>query len=76
MSLPASPAVPLLPDTADPLTLNLIDRLMALRIEARQILLETRLAIEAGNRILRESRALLADRPYSPDPPDDHHRPD
>jgi hypothetical protein len=65
----------MLPDTADPRSLALIDRLIALRSDSREIILETRLAIAAIDQTLRASRALLATRPYRPDPPDDHDRP-
>jgi hypothetical protein len=60
-----------LPDTADPRTRALIDRLTALRATTRQAILKTRLAIEASDKLLRASHALLADRLDRPDPPDD-----
>ena len=44
----------------DPRTCALIDRLTAMRMDTRQAILQTRLAIEATDRVLRQTRAVLA----------------
>jgi hypothetical protein len=59
----------MLPDPADPRTLDLIERLAAIRMGTRQALLVTRLAIEATEATLRASQTLLADRLCRPGPP-------
>ena len=43
----------------DPRTRHLIERLTALRLDAREAVLRTRLAIEATDRVLRQTRAVL-----------------
>ena len=44
----------------DPRTRDLIERLTALRLDAGEALLRTRLAIEATDRVIRQTRAVLA----------------
>jgi hypothetical protein len=44
----------------DPRTRDLVERLTALRMDAQQALLQTRLAIAATDQILRQTRAVLA----------------
>ena len=50
----------------DPRTLDLLDRLTALRADAAVSIRDARLAIEATDAVLRSSRAALARRPLPP----------
>ena len=44
----------------DPRTRDLIERLTVLQMDAREAVLRTRLAIEATDRVIRQTRAVLA----------------